>query len=389
MERETLKPKDIIMLTATAYQLLESSSSSDSDSGLEELALMMCEQKILRKRRRRKKSYGGFIDKYTEQKFREEFHVSKKTAVTIITHFKASKYSHVNMGPGRRTIPPKQQMLAFLWFCANKSCYRDVYNLFHLSGASFFKCLTNVLNFFHDFSKTVIKFPASETSLAHNAADFEKIAGIDKVLGCINASYFRVCQSVNKDAQGNNLLIPVQGVCDSKGRFMDVSVGSPSRISKSKVFALSPLSEQLAEICKGEYHLLGDDAYPLQEHLITPYPNHGDMTTEQKAFNQAHNQTRTTIDRAFATINQRFNKLAKIQFRRTERMCKFIVACCTLHNLCIDHNDEWELDEKELHKHRIKLAEEKSGRRRTLDNESHSIGAAKRNAIFRDPLEGK
>jgi len=30
----------------------------------------------------------------------------------------------------------------------------------------------------------------------------------------------------------------------------------------------------------------------------------------------------------------------KLDFHTVQRCCKFIIACCTLHNLCILHEDE-------------------------------------------------
>lgn len=31
----------------------------------------------------------------------------------------------------------------------------------------------------------------------------------------------------------------------------------------------------------------------------------------------------------------------RLDFFGFERMCKFIIACCVLHNLCIDEGDIW------------------------------------------------
>lgn len=46
-------------------------------------------------------------------------------------------------------------------------------------------------------------------------------------------------------------------------------------------------------------------------------------------------------------MKNRFRQLMRLDFFRVERMSKFVLACCTLHNLCIDLGDEWEEEDDE------------------------------------------
>lgn len=51
---------------------------------------------------------------------------------------------------------------------------------------------------------------------------------------------------------------------------------------------------------------------------------------------------RVKIENSFALLKSRFRQLTRLDFRTVKRICKFIVACCTLHNLCIDCDDNIE-----------------------------------------------
>lgn len=59
-------------------------------------------------------------------------------------------------------------------------------------------------------------------------------------------------------------------------------------------------------------------------------------------YNLRHCQTRVKIENAFGLLKQRFRQLIRIDFFSVERMCKFVMACCVLHNICIDDGDLWD-----------------------------------------------
>ena len=89
------------------------------------------------------------------------------------------------------------------------------------------------------------------------------------------------------------------------------------------------------------YHLLGDAAYPVREYLLTPFKNYGTMNAKKELYNKKHCQTRVKIENAFGLLKQRFRQLIRLDFFSVERMCKFVLACCVLHNMCNDQCDEF------------------------------------------------
>lgn len=134
--------------------------------------------------------------------------------------------------------------------------------------------------------------------------------------------------------------LTLQAICDAKKRFLDVFTGPPSKIHDARVFNLSFISHMLPDICGNEWHILGDAAYPLQKYLITPYRDYGNLTQKQRNFNYKFSVCRVKIENAFGLLKARFRQLIRLNFHTVQRCCKFIIACCTLHNLCILHKDE-------------------------------------------------
>ena len=134
--------------------------------------------------------------------------------------------------------------------------------------------------------------------------------------------------------------------------FSVVNCRWPGKAHDARVFNQSPLREELAELCylpnqclDEMYHILGDSAYPLSNHLLTPYRIRSNMTLAQKKFNTNLASKRSVIERAFGLLGQRFPRLLKLKVKTLEKKIACIVSACVLHNWCIIEND---VDEEEF-----------------------------------------
>lgn len=278
--------------------------------------------------------------------FKANFRVCSNTAACLTQRFESSDFYKAKLYGGRKQLSARGQVLAFLWFAGNKCCYRQVANLFCVSESTIFRHLRRLLDFFFDISKEIIKFPKSDAEKKEVANKFKQVAGINDVLGCIDGSYIYVRKPVHKirstyTNRHDLLSITLQGICDSDKKFIDVFIGAPSKIHDARIFILSPISSKLPNICQTKYHLLGDAAYMLREYLLTPYKDCGKLTRKERQFNVKHCQTRVKIENAFGLLKQRFRQLMRLDFFTVEDMSKFILACCVLHNLCIDFDDQF------------------------------------------------
>ncbi|KAK0074820.1 hypothetical protein PV325_007747, partial [Microctonus aethiopoides] len=138
-------------------------------------------------------------------------------------------------------------------------------------------------------------------------------------------------------------------------------------VHDNRVFRYSGVQQK----CNDEYfpentHLLGDKAYTLQKHLMTPFIDNGHLTVVETHYNYTHSSTRMT------TKGHRYFK-DKLPMRRNDLIPHYIMAACILHNICLKRQDYFEnVDE-------ILLPDEVDDLG-PLDatNESEAAGAAKR-----------
>lgn len=188
--------------------------------------------------------------------------------------------------------------------------------------------------------------PSSPAMKENVSRNFEKLAGFKNVLGCIDGCYIYIRKPMHKIRstyvnRHGLISITLQGICDADKKFLDVFVGATSKIHDSRIFKLSHIYLHLPTICEGKYHILGDAAYPLREFLLTPYRDFGDLSEQEKKYNKKHCQTRIKIENTFGLLKQRFRQLQRLDFFTVERMSKFVLGCCVLHNLCIEEGDLW------------------------------------------------
>lgn len=168
----------------------------------------------------------------------------------------------------------------------------------------------------------------------------------------------------------------MQGICDAKLRFLDVYTGIPSKIHDSRVLKLSFIGSELPNACAPKYHLLGDSAYPLRDYLLTPFRDYGNLSESEKLYNLKFCQTRVKIENAFGMLKSRFRQLMRLDFHNVEAMAKFIIACCALHNICIDRNECCDIETNDIEPENVPV---EGGDRR--DQLLTQLGQLKRNEL--------
>lgn len=169
------------------------------------------------------------------------------------------------------------------------------------------------------------------------------------VIGCIDGTSIPIRTPAHKikstyTNRHDKPSITLQAICDYKKRFIDVFTGAPGKIHDARVFALSDISKELPSICGTKYHIIGDGAYSIREWLLVPYKNYGNFTESQIIFNKTFCATRVLIENTFGLLKSRFRQLLQLDIHYVDKITKFIISCCVLHNMCINMNDEIELD---------------------------------------------
>lgn len=159
--------------------------------------------------------------------------------------------------------------------------------------------------------------------------------------------------------------VNVQVICDENMVFTDILAGWPGSVHDSRVLCNSAVYNTAANKFRGNTHLLGDEGYPLQTWLMTPYRDNGHLIADETFFNYVLSSNRQTVERAIRLLKGRWRKLQHIDYLNLKLIVLIIIAACVLHNVCLVHDD---FDEGYM------LDNENE-----IDDSSNDNGAAKQN----------
>jgi len=170
----------------------------------------------------------------------------------------------------------------------------------------------------------------------------------------------------------------LQAVCDHTRQFTHIYVGNVGSVNDARIFRLSSLQDYINDSNKffNNTHLIGA-AYKLHQQMLVPYSDNGHLTRYQKNYNYCHSSSRMVIERALALLKGRWRSLLNIlAINRMDFMPYHILACCVLHNICLQNKDDLELqgqiiivDVEEMHERGVEC------------NYDRAIAEAKRNNI--------
>jgi len=184
----------------------------------------------------------------------------------------------------------------------------------------------------------------------------------------------RIFYSGGKKTYGVNL----QVVCDSHYQIIAASCRYAGSTNDSGAFNES----NLYNICHEQplpYHWVGDGAYGLTNHMITPYGGRiASMSAPHETFNFLQSQVRIVIEQTFGILRGRFAIFQKPLRCKTEHVFDVVICCLKLHNFCNEARDSvdpnWNIKVRGLllseqvrtaeRKTELELAEERRQKRR-------------------------
>jgi len=81
---------------------------------------------------------------------------------------------------------------------------------------------------------------------------------------------------------------------------------------------------------------MGDEAFPLRNYLMRPFPRKQCQENEKQYYNYRHARARMTIECAFGIVSSKFQILLKSIEIKVENADHIVKAICILHNTIID-----------------------------------------------------
>ncbi|EJK67522.1 hypothetical protein THAOC_11427, partial [Thalassiosira oceanica] len=205
-----------------------------------------------------------------------------------------------------------------------------------------------------------IKFPETEAEQRAVAEGFRRKSeiGIDCCCGAVDGMLVWIHKPSTRDervigigpkkffcGRKKKFGLNMQGVCDSRGFFLDVEVRFPGAASDFFAFDESGLKKKVekegflgsapSSLFGGKLCLFGDNAYVQTPYMCTPWKAVSGGSKD--AFNFFHSQVRINIECAFGMLVHRWGILRRaipmgIDVNKTTRL---VLALCKLHNFCI------------------------------------------------------
>lgn len=243
-------------------------------------------------------------------------------------------------------VDPLKQLLITLWTYATPESYRSISNRFHVSKSSVFRILRKCSDCLFTLAATEIQWP-SQVEAILIADNFTNCANFPGVIGAIDGTHITIKAPMQHPESYVNRhrlhSIVLQAVCDRNLKFLNCYAGQPGSLHDARIFRLSTLRQNIEGgivVVPPHCHLLGDSAYPLCEYLLTPYRDTGNLSAVQVNYNHKHSATRMAIERAFGKLKSRFRRLQFFHSPDIKFIVKSVIACCTLHNVCIVFDDD-------------------------------------------------
>lgn len=249
---------------------------------------------------------------------------------------------------GRKKICAQKAVLMTLWYLCNTETFRQCSDRFNVTKSSCHRTITKIINFLVKNSGQYIVWPTGQ-QLHKVKSEFFKLHGINGVVGAIDGSHVKIKRPASKyhyvyfNRKGDYSLL-MQGVCDYKKKFINFFCGEPGSIHDSRLLKKSSLYKKGIDGFLGKNFLLGDSAYPCLDWLICPFKDNGNLTQNQKIFNYRHSATRIVIENAFELLKGKFRRLKYFENDNLKFVVKCIVAAAVLHNICLDNEDDDEID---------------------------------------------
>lgn len=160
---------------------------------------------------------------------------------------------------------------------------------------------------------------------------------------------------------------------DANYKFIYCDVGCNSRISDGGVFAACSLNDLLirksanlpipkelpgtSDLCS--YHVVADDAFPLRDDIMKPYPLRK-CSVSQLIFNYRLSRARRVVENAFGILASRFRVFQTKIAVDVAKVENLVMAACALHNYLMTSNNSHymapgTLDVEDIENHRINV----------------------------------
>lgn len=237
----------------------------------------------------------------------------------------------------------------------------DIATTFGISLSEVFVSVWDVVDAVNQHPNFKINYPDSTNKQNEIALGFKDKSGagfnccagaIDGILIWMHKPRWKCCEEASCDAgkffcgRKHKFGLNCQAVCDSRGRFLDISILFPASTADCLAFEGMTLHRRLKDgLLAPGLCLFGDNAYLNTPFMATPFSG-GAATGAKDAYNFYHSQLRIQIECAFGKLTQRWGILRSaipkgISIKKTVAL---VLSLAKLHNFLIEDENEGSME---------------------------------------------
>nr|CAI5822371.1 unnamed protein product [Callosobruchus analis] len=200
---------------------------------------------------------------------------------------------------------------------------------------------------FAEYFKTL---PQGEQEWLNIAKQFNDVWNFPNCVGSVDGKHVVLQAPINTGSEFFNykstFSIVLMAVVDADYCFTFADVGCQGRISDGGVIKNTSFYKKLQG---NELHLpsdnalpntekvlpyvfVADDAFPLEEHIMKPYPGSHQEDSIERIFNYRLSRARRVVENAFGILSVVFRVLRKPMLLEPHKAAKVVLACIYLHN---------------------------------------------------------
>lgn len=291
--------------------------------------------------------------------FRQYFRLSREAVAQLHEDI----FEELGQLNNSRDIPSHIQILSALQFYSHGAYHKivDLELLMPMSRPVVLRCVREVTNAIIKCLGHTIAFPCSNAEVQQKKIDFMRKTGFPGCVGCVDGTHIAII-APTVDNQNSALLyynqkgfysINVQIVCDANFEIMNINTRYAGSVQDAAVWQTSEVRTLLEQRFENGDHtswLVGDQAFPLEPWLMTPFAL-AEADSPEARYNLAFRKAHALIEQCLAYLKMVFRCLHR---NRTlhyspRRAGKIVAACAILHNIRISRNEHHEddLDDEE------------------------------------------
>lgn len=195
-----------------------------------------------------------------------------------------------------------------------------------------------------------MQLPASEEEWKILAEKYNDLWQFPHCIGALDGKHVAIQAPINSGSEYYNyknfFSIVLMGLVDAEYCFVFADCGCQGRLSDGAVYQNTVLYQKILneQLClpspeplpgrqkETPYVIVGDDAFPLSNQIIKPFPGQHDKGSKERAFNYRLTRARRVVENTFGIMASVFRVLRKPMLLNPDKAATVTMTCVLLHN---------------------------------------------------------